>query len=98
MAKLIIDIHAHLLPTEWIETVKRNSEVYGCCIDRDKDGHVWLRLGENTPFELTAPLFDMDNRLKVIAAVDLQASFIAPNDDHRLQPGRAQGSGSMQTL
>jgi aminocarboxymuconate-semialdehyde decarboxylase len=78
MAKLIIDIHAHFLPTEWIETVKRSSEVYGCRIDRDKEGRVWLRLGENTPFELTAPLFDMDNRLKVIADRGFNRQVLSP--------------------
>lgn len=78
MANLIIDIHAHFLPNEWIETVKRNGESYGCRIDQDERGRVWLRLGETTPFELTAPLFDMDNRLKVIADRGFNRQVLSP--------------------
>jgi aminocarboxymuconate-semialdehyde decarboxylase len=78
MADLIVDIHAHFLPTEWVETVRRNGEPYGCRIDEDGNGRIWLRLGHSTPFQLTAPLFDVEHRLKIIAERGFNRQVLSP--------------------
>jgi aminocarboxymuconate-semialdehyde decarboxylase len=78
MSQLVVDIHAHFLPNEWIHTVKRNGAPYGCRISEDERGRVWLRLGTATPFELTTPLFDMNHRLQVISARGFNRQVLSP--------------------
>jgi aminocarboxymuconate-semialdehyde decarboxylase len=78
MQALIVDIHAHFLPSELIETIRRDNEAYGCRVEQDKDGRLWLRLPDASPFEITSPLFDMHNRLNVIAARGFNRQALSP--------------------
>jgi aminocarboxymuconate-semialdehyde decarboxylase len=78
MTDLVVDIHAHFLPSEWIAAIRRNGEPYGCRIEEDENGRTWLQVGEARPFQITAPLFDMEARVKVNASRGFNRQVLSP--------------------
>jgi aminocarboxymuconate-semialdehyde decarboxylase len=65
---MIVDIHAHFAPPEWIDIIRRNGAPYGSRIEEDKSGHLWLRLGQDNPLELLPSLSDLSARRQAMAA------------------------------
>jgi aminocarboxymuconate-semialdehyde decarboxylase len=74
----IIDIHAHFTPPEWIDELKRNGVAYGCTIQQDGSGRLWLRLAEGRPKELTPPLADLAARVRVMAEMGVDRQVLSP--------------------
>ncbi len=75
---MIIDIHAHFTPPEWIDAVRRNGVPYGSHIEEDKSGRLWLRLGEDKPVELLPSLSDLTARRQAMASRGIEHQVLSP--------------------
>lgn len=75
---MIVDIHAHFTPPEWIIELQRNGSKYGCRIDQDESGKLWLRLGEGKPKELTPALADLSLRLEAMTEMGVDRQVLSP--------------------
>ena len=75
---MIVDIHAHFTPPEWIIELQRNGSKYGCRIDQDESGKLWLRLGEGKPKELTPALANLSLRLEAMTEMGVDRQVLSP--------------------
>jgi aminocarboxymuconate-semialdehyde decarboxylase len=78
MLSMIVDMHAHFTPPEWIDELKRNGAAYGCRIHQDQSGRVWLRLGEGKPKELTPELTDLPARAQKLPDLGVDRQVLSP--------------------
>lgn len=76
---MIVDIHAHFTPPEWINAIRRNGAPYGSHIEQDKSGRLWLQLGGHKPFQLLPSLSDLSSRLQTMAERGLDRQVFAPS-------------------
>lgn len=74
---MIVDIHAHFAPPEWIATLRRNGEPYGCRIHEDADGRLWMQLGEDKSAELLPSLSDITSRLQAMTERGLERGVLS---------------------
>lgn len=75
---MIIDIHAHFTPPDWIDELRRNGARYGCQLHEDPSGHPSLRLGDAKPAPLLPFLSDLSARFKAMAERGLEHQVLAP--------------------
>lgn len=75
---MIVDIHAHFTPPEWINELQRNGATYGCRIHQDESGRLWLRLGEGKPKELTPALANLSSRFQAMAELGVDRQVLSP--------------------
>ena len=75
---MIVDIHAHFTPPEWIIELQRNGSIYGCRVDQDESGKLWLRLGEGKPKELTPELANLSLRLGALTKLGVDRQVLSP--------------------
>ena len=76
---MIIDIHAHYAPPEWIDELRRNGAEYGCGVVEDATGRIALRLGDQKPAPLLPALSDLPTRIKVLAERGLERQVLSPS-------------------
>lgn len=76
---MIIDMHAHFLPPEWIDALRKNGAAYGCKIEEDSTGHYQIALGgEDRPLALSPSLSDVSSRIGVLSRRGLDCQVLAP--------------------
>lgn len=75
---MVVDTHAHFTPPEWIDAVRRNGAPYGCHIEEDKGGRLWLRLGGDKPVELLPSLSDLTARRQAMASQGIERQVLSP--------------------
>jgi aminocarboxymuconate-semialdehyde decarboxylase len=75
---MVVDMHAHFTPPEWINELKRNGAAYGCRIHQDQSERVWLRLGKGKPKELTPELTDLAARAQILPKLGVQRQVLSP--------------------
>ncbi|MDE0213477.1 MAG: hypothetical protein OXN22_05285, partial [Deltaproteobacteria bacterium] len=46
MSRVVIDVHAHFTPPEWVQGMRRTGGGHGCHIEEDASGRLSLRVGE----------------------------------------------------
>ena len=49
MSRVVIDVHAHFTPPEWVQGMRRTGGGHGCHIEEDASGRLSLRVGEGRP-------------------------------------------------
>lgn len=76
---MVIDIHAHYAPPEWIDELRRNGARYGCGVTEDAGGRLLLRLGDQKPAPLLPTLSDLPTRIKVLAERGLERQVLSPS-------------------
>lgn len=64
---MIVDIHAHFTPPEWIDQLRRNGIRYGCAVREDAAGRTILQMGDEKPAPVLPRLFDLPARLRTMA-------------------------------
>src|SRR3990170_1709948 len=76
---MIIDMHAHFLPPEWIEELRKNGGAYGCKIDQDTNGSLRIAFaGEGRSLALSPSLSDVSSRIRALAERRLDCQVLAP--------------------
>jgi len=75
---MIIDIHAHFTPPDWIDELRRNGARYGCELREDTPGRPSLRLGDAKPAAFLPSLSDLPVRLKTMAQRGLEYQVLSP--------------------
>jgi aminocarboxymuconate-semialdehyde decarboxylase len=76
---MIIDMHAHFLPPEWIDGLRRNGTAYGCKIQEDSTGRLGIILGnDGRPLTLSPSLSDVSSRIRVLSDRGLDCQVLAP--------------------
>lgn len=76
---MIVDMHAHFNPPEWIEALRKNGGPYGCKVDQDSAGRLRIHLaGEERPVGVAPSLSDVATRNRVLAERRLDCQVLAP--------------------
>jgi aminocarboxymuconate-semialdehyde decarboxylase len=75
---MIVDMHAHFTPPQWIAELERNGASYGCRIHQDSSNRVWLQLGEGKPKELTRELTDLAARARLLPDLGVERQVLSP--------------------
>jgi aminocarboxymuconate-semialdehyde decarboxylase len=76
---MIIDMHAHFVPPEWIDGLRKNGARYGCKIDQDSTGRRRIVVeGEGRPLALLPSLSDVSSRIQALAERRLDCQVLAP--------------------
>jgi len=78
MRSMIIDIHAHFTPPEWISAMRRDGARHGCHIEEDGSGGLSLRVGEGRPAALQPFLSDLPARLDAMRERGLDRQVLSP--------------------
>lgn len=76
---MVIDIHAHFAPPEWIDELRRNGTKYGCAVHEDAPGALSLRIGDAKPAAILPSLSDMRVRLETMAQRGLDRQVLSPS-------------------
>jgi len=72
-------MHAHFLPPEWIEELRKNGGAYGCKIDQDTNGSLRIAFaGEGRSLALSPSLSDVSSRIRALAERRLDCQVLAP--------------------
>ncbi|HEX6438217.1 MAG TPA: amidohydrolase family protein [Candidatus Binatia bacterium] len=92
---MIIDMHAHFIPTEWIDALRKNGQACGCKIEQDSAGHLQISItGESKPLRLSPSLSDVPRRMRALNERRLDRQVLAPVMSmvgYRLPQRQAQG-------
>jgi len=75
---MIVDVHAHFAPPEWLDAIRRNGAPYGSQIEEDKSGQLWFRLGRDKPVLLMPSLSDLSARLQAMANRGIEHQVLSP--------------------
>ena len=76
---MIIDMHAHFIPPEWIDALRKNGQAYGCKIEQDSAGHLHISItGESKPVRLSPSLSDVPRRTRSLKERRLDRQVLAP--------------------
>ena len=76
---MIIDMHAHFIPPEWIDALRKNGPAYGCKIDQDRTGRLQIFVGgEGKPVGLSPALSDVPGRTRALKERRLDCQVLAP--------------------
>ena len=76
---MIIDMHAHFIPSEWIDALRKNGPAYGCKMDRDPTGRLQIFvIGEGKPVGLSPALSDLPGRTRALKERRLDCQVLAP--------------------
>jgi aminocarboxymuconate-semialdehyde decarboxylase len=76
---MIIDMHAHFIPPEWIDGLRQNGAKYGCKIEQDSAGRLRINFaGKSKPLGLSPSLSDVDGRIRALASRRLDCQVLAP--------------------
>ena len=76
---MIIDMHAHFIPPEWIDGLRKNGVHYGCKIDHDASGRLRIAVdGEEKPIPLAPALSDSSSRIRALTERGLDCQVLAP--------------------
>ena len=78
MRSMVIDIHAHFTPPEWIRAMRRDGARHGCHIEEDDAGGLSLRVGEGRPAALQPFLSDLPARLSAMRERGLDRQVLSP--------------------
>ena len=74
-----IDMHAHFIPPEWIDVLRKNGPAYGCKIDHDRTGRLQIVVsGEGKPLGLSPALSDVAKRTQALKERRLDCQVLAP--------------------
>lgn len=74
---MIIDIHAHYTPPEWIDELRRNGDKFGCSLLKDKSGRLSIRLGDSRPVFLLHSLSDLPTRRQAMVTRRLEKQVLS---------------------
>jgi aminocarboxymuconate-semialdehyde decarboxylase len=76
---MIIDMHAHFIPPEWIDALRKNGVHYGCKVDEDVTGRLRIAVkGEDKPIPLAPSLSDCSSRIEALTERGLDCQVLAP--------------------
>jgi len=75
---MIVDMHAHFTPPQWIAELQRKGASYGCRIRQDSSNRIWLQLGEGKPKELTRELTDLAARARLLPDLGVERQVLSP--------------------
>lgn len=75
---MIVDIHAHFTPPEWINAIRRDNTRYGCRIEEDDQGGLSLAVGDSRPALLQPFLSDLPARLDAMQRRGLEHQVLSP--------------------
>lgn len=78
MPHVIVDIHAHFTPPEWIRVMRREGAQHGCHIEEDASGALSLQVGESRPAILQPFLSDLPSRLRAMRDRGLDQQVLSP--------------------
>ncbi len=78
MSRVVIDVHAHFTPPEWIQGMRRTGAVHGCHIEEDASGCLSLRVGDGRPAALQPFLSDLPARVSAMRARGLDRQVLSP--------------------
>ena len=76
---MIIDMHAHFIPPEWIDALRKNGPAYGCKIEQDRTDRLQIFVdGEGKPQRLSPALSDIPERTQALKERRLDCQVLAP--------------------
>jgi len=75
---MIVDIHAHFTPPEWIAAIRRDHARYGCRVEENDQGGLALSVGDSRPAPLQPFLSDLPSRLESMEQRGLEHQVLAP--------------------
>lgn len=75
---MIVDIHAHFTPPQWIETIRRDSARYGCRIEENEKGGLSISVGDGRPAPLQPFLSELPARLEAMRQRGLEHQVLSP--------------------
>lgn len=78
MSRVVIDIHAHFTPPEWIQGMRRTGGGHGCHIEEDASGRLSLRVGDGRPAPLQPFLSDLPARVGAMRTRGLDRQVLSP--------------------
>ena len=76
---MIVDIHAHYMPSEWINELRRHGAKYGCSVEEDAKGSLLLRIGDRKASPVLASLSDLSRRYEAMAERGLDKQVLSPS-------------------
>jgi aminocarboxymuconate-semialdehyde decarboxylase len=76
---MAIDMHAHFIPPEFIEGLRKDGRRCGCAVEHTQAGGLALTFeGEGKPLPLAPLLSDVSTRLRALEERRLEAQVLAP--------------------
>jgi aminocarboxymuconate-semialdehyde decarboxylase len=75
---MTIDIHAHYVPPQWIEELRRHGTRYGCSITEDTDGRSHLRIGDRKASPVLPSLSNLPRRYEAMTERGLDKQVLSP--------------------
>jgi aminocarboxymuconate-semialdehyde decarboxylase len=75
---MVIDIHAHFLPGEWLQELQRNGLRYDCVVTTDAAGSLLLRIGNRQASVVLPTLSNLTRRYEVMAERRLDKQVLSP--------------------
>jgi aminocarboxymuconate-semialdehyde decarboxylase len=76
---MIIDIHAHYVPPQWIDELRRHGTRYGCSVTEDANGRSLLRIGNRKASPVLASLSDLPRRYEAMMKRGLDKQVLSPS-------------------
>jgi aminocarboxymuconate-semialdehyde decarboxylase len=76
---MIVDMHAHFTPPEWLHELRRNGAQYGCAVIENQMDQVSLQLGDQRPLPFLQSLADLSNRSRVLVERGLERQVLSPS-------------------
>jgi aminocarboxymuconate-semialdehyde decarboxylase len=76
---MIIDFHAHYVPPDWTEELRRRGSRYDCSITEDAAGRSLLRIGDRKPSPLLPSLSDLPRRYEALRQRGLDKQVLSPS-------------------
>lgn len=75
---MVIDIHGHYLPPEWVDELRRNGTRYGSRIENDTSGRLSFRIADRKPTGLLLSLCNLSARLEAMDQRGLDRQVLSP--------------------
>jgi aminocarboxymuconate-semialdehyde decarboxylase len=74
---MVIDMHAHFTPPEWLNEIRRNASRYGCSVTENKSGQPLLQIGDQRPTPIFTRLLDLSDRARALEASGVNRQVLA---------------------
>lgn len=72
-----IDVHAHHIPTSWLEAIATNPAAYGCDAGQE-GGRAWFKMGSEERSYPLAALLDLEDRLRFMDKAGIDRQVLSP--------------------
>jgi aminocarboxymuconate-semialdehyde decarboxylase len=76
---MVIDIHAHYIPIQWLDELRRRGPQYGCSVTQDASGRSLLRVGDRKASPVLTLLTDVHRRYEAMKKRGVDKQVLSPS-------------------